>query len=92
MSNYITLKLSKRDAEVVVAALTNYRSCDINELQTLDVIVYNIEKRVARLWDENHDQDAICKCNHPYHRHFDGYDDMRAVGCKYCECGTFEGK
>jgi hypothetical protein len=40
----------------------------------------------------NHDfgDDKICKCGHPYHRHFDSYEQMRAVGCKYCQCYTFE--
>lgn len=32
----------------------------------------------------------ICECDHPYYRHFDTYDNMRVVGCKYCECSDFE--
>ena len=28
--------------------------------------------------------------HHTYYRHFDSYDNMRAVGCKYCGCGTFK--
>lgn len=31
-----------------------------------------------------------CKCGHPYYRHFDTYDDMSPVGCKYCGCGVWE--
>ena len=34
--------------------------------------------------------DRECKCGHVYYRHFDSYDHMRAVGCKYCQCWTFE--
>jgi len=34
--------------------------------------------------------DRVCKCGHPYYRHFDTYEDMAAVGCKYCECFHFE--
>ena len=34
-------------------------------------------------------QDAECICSHPYHRHFDGYENMAAVGCKYCQCDRF---
>ena len=33
--------------------------------------------------------DAKCDCGHPYHRHFDAYEDWAPVGCKYCECGTW---
>lgn len=27
-----------------------------------------------------------CACGHSYERHFDSYEDMAAVGCKYCNC------
>jgi len=34
--------------------------------------------------------DKLCVCGHTYYRHFDTYDDMEPVGCKYCgDCGTF---
>ncbi len=39
--------------------------------------------------DKSRDQEALCQCGHPYYRHFDTYEDMRPVGCKYCDCGTF---
>lgn len=42
------------------------------------------------VWDKNADQEALCKCGHTYHRHFDTYDDMRDIGCKYCQCMTFD--
>ncbi len=35
------------------------------------------------------DGDALCICNHPYHRHFDSYDNNLAIGCKYCQCSKF---
>ena len=34
--------------------------------------------------------DKLCDCGHPYYRHFDTYEDMLAIGCKYCECEVFE--
>jgi hypothetical protein len=33
--------------------------------------------------------DRTCVCGHSYYRHFDTYDGMAAVGCKYCECDVF---
>jgi hypothetical protein len=33
--------------------------------------------------------DKECKCGHPYYRHFDTYDKMAPIGCKYCECREF---
>lgn len=41
---------------------------------------------------EDFGDDKLCKCDHPYHRHFDSYDGMRHVGCKYCECFIFQSK
>ncbi|MFA7218927.1 MAG: hypothetical protein WC119_00180 [Synergistaceae bacterium] len=32
----------------------------------------------------------LCKCGHPYYRHFDTSEDMEAVGCKHCFCMGFE--
>ena len=31
----------------------------------------------------------FCQCGHYYYRHFDTYEDMAAVGCKYCHCQKF---
>jgi hypothetical protein len=43
-------------------------------------------------YDAQHGDDVLCgnpTCGHPYYRHFDTYEDMSAVGCKYCGCETF---
>ena len=29
---------------------------------------------------------ARCACGHTYYRHYDTYDDMAPIGCKYCDC------
>ena len=41
------------------------------------------------IYDDKFGNDRVCKCEHSYYRHFDSYDNMRAIGCKYCQCGTF---
>lgn len=38
----------------------------------------------APMYDSNFGDDRLCLCGHPYYRHFDTYDDMAAIGCKYC--------
>lgn len=35
-------------------------------------------------YDGDFGDNKLCECGHPYYRHFDTYDDMRPVGCKYC--------
>jgi len=51
----------------------------IKEEVTETILHYNPEYGDSR----------TCKCGHTYERHFDGYDDHRPVGCKYCPCGEF---
>lgn len=41
-------------------------------------------------YNPNYGDDRICKCGHSYYRHFDSYENMDAVGCKYCGCFNFE--
>jgi len=41
-------------------------------------------------YNPNFGDDKLCECGHPYYRHFDTYEDMDPVGCKYCECFTFD--
>jgi hypothetical protein len=36
--------------------------------------------------------DRVCKCGHVYYRHFDPFEEMDLVGCKYCDCHIFEEK
>ena len=33
-----------------------------------------------------------CECGHTYYRHFDSYEDMYPIGCKYCGCQDFKEK
>lgn len=42
-----------------------------------------------RRYNPEYGDDRLCECGHPYHRHFDSYDEMADVGCKYCHCTTF---
>lgn len=46
----------------------------------------------SRLWQYNPDygDDKVCKCGHKYYRHFDTYEEMYPIGCKYCACDKFE--
>lgn len=51
-----------------------------------------IEEKVVqtiRKYNPNYGDDRICECGHSYYRHFDSYDNMAVVGCKYCECFEF---
>lgn len=55
-------------------------------------------KHFAEEWAKAHPEkiynpemeNEVCECGHPYHRHFDGYEDNFHIGCKYCSCYDFK--
>lgn len=46
-------------------------------------------KNPSLVYDPEYGDDKECLCGHAYYRHFDSYEDMSPVGCKYCRCYTF---
>lgn len=40
-------------------------------------------------YNPNYGDNRMCVCGHTYYRHFDSWNDMEAVGCKYCGCQEF---
>jgi hypothetical protein len=77
-------------ARLLVRVLESHESSSVRDLRRICDMVIDIQNKIDRIWNPDHDQNAWCQCGHIYSRHFDGYEDMAAVGCKYCECYTFE--
>jgi len=44
------------------------------------------------MYNPNYGDDRICECGDPYDRHFDSYEDIYPIGCKYCDCVEFKEK
>ena len=40
-------------------------------------------------YNPEYGDERVCECGHVYYRHFDTYDHMSNVGCKYCGCQHF---
>lgn len=56
-------------------------------------LVYEYTKVVRiKKYNPNYGDDRLCVCGHSYYRHFDSWEDMDAVGCKYCPCREFKEK
>jgi len=51
-----------------------------NYIETMGFEVVSTEL----VYDPTYGDDVLCECGHAYYRHFDTYEDMRPVGCKYC--------
>ena len=45
---------------------------------------------VLKQYNPDFGDDKICECGHAYYRHFDTYEGMAPVGCKYCGCDEFK--
>jgi len=63
-----------------------HRACPNEDIGEEPYLTKLIEKKT---YNPNYGDDRMCVCNHPYERHFDSYEDMMPIGCKYCECYVF---
>ena len=50
-----------------------------------EIITQEIKK-----YNPNYGDDRLCECGHTYYRHFDTWENMENVGCKYCLCHDFQ--
>lgn len=48
------------------------------------------EVTIHRDYNPSYGDDRVCVCGHVYSRHFDSYEEMANVGCKYCGCHNFQ--
>lgn len=63
----------------------NQKHIDTEEQPYLEEVYVEVIKK----YNPQYGNSRICKCGHKYHRHFDSYDYMEAIGCKYCDCNNF---
>lgn len=80
--------LDKEDREEYLRCIFNFdwNKFDWAKLSDDDLINVAglIQKSKIPAYDEKYGDSKLCKCGHPYYRHFDTYDGMSPVGCKYC--------
>lgn len=79
-TEYLRLKAKYDGVEMVNGNLPN-----------IDQSAYIITKKVVeeRHYNPTFGDNKECECGHEYYRHFDSYELMDAVGCKYCGCSNF---
>ena len=58
--------------------------------KTKSPYIVDISVRKKYKYNPEFGDDKVCKCGHSYYRHFDSYEKMDNVGCKYCQCHNFE--
>lgn len=59
----------------------------INLAEMNTTVIEQVEKPEAN-YSPSYGDGRKCLCGHAYYRHFDSYDSMEPVGCKYC-CKDF---
>lgn len=50
-----------------------------------------LRQRYDTAFDPDCSESILCVCGHAYYRHFDTYENMRPVGCKYCHGASCSG-
>ena len=82
MDNYLEIKKHIEDHEKFILTGDVVNNDDKPYL-VVDIIVnYG--------YNPDYGDDRVCECGHDYYRHFDSYENMDAVGCKYCKCREFK--
>lgn len=61
------------------------------EPELLSMINAAIETTLNDMYDPQFGDNRLCVCSHPYYRHFDTYDNMAPIGCKYCHYDDCQG-
>lgn len=51
------------------------------------LVTFKVSKKSQ--YNPEYGDNRICNCGHSYYRHFDSYERMQNVGCKYCQCNNF---
>jgi|TARA_R110000744_G_scaffold26640_2_gene65369 hypothetical protein len=81
---YLEMKETIAKHEVEQSTIHNVVNCV--ERPYLEIVTVETEKK----YNPNFGDEKKCKCGHSYHRHFDSYEQMEAIGCKYCGCYDFK--
>jgi len=84
------------DSELIEKAhatdVVNILEFDIKDIPSEGLVEkpYLEETVIELKYNPNYGDDRICVCGHSYYRHFDSYENMDAIGCKYCyDCRNF---
>ena len=55
-----------------------------------EAVIFEGAATLSYNYNPDYGDDKVCQCGHRYYRHFDTYEDMKPVGCKYCSCDLFQ--
>lgn len=84
------LNISKETYKKMKRFITKYhlqlQNDDVKDSPYIKVVTL----KVTHKYNPDYGDERVCVCGHPYHRHFDSYEDMYAIGCKYCACYEFK--
>ena len=74
-----------------LAIAAHEKDVTLNEFMMTAINEYckEIIDECHRQYNPNYGDDTLCVCGHQYYRHFDTYENMDLVGCKYCPCEEF---
>lgn len=58
-------------------------------VEELELLLMQEKPYIEGEYNPDYEDTRICECGHTYAHHFDSYENMKPVGCKYCPCFKF---
>lgn len=95
LKKYLIYSVTEAQEEKIIEAMREYLSKVINkDFVNLETAPYHYtaDYIIEPHYNPKFGDSKLCKCGHSYYRHFDSYENMEAIGCKYCSCDSFEEK
>ncbi len=77
------------DALVFIAEIIRTIIRGVKEMKEEKPYIIETITKQKKKYNPNYGDNRMCVCGHTYYRHFDSWNDMEAVGCKYCGCQEF---
>lgn len=78
--------------KVLISELKEADAVHLIDDTSFNPYLTGFEVRKVFKYNPNYGDHKECACGHPYHRHFDSYENDAPVGCKYCPCNEFKEK
>ena len=80
--------LNTAERKVVIAECEEFKwdELDWKTMSNDELIEFHMIMHKPPAYDAKYGDSQACICGHVYYRHFDSYEEMSPVGCKYCGC------
>lgn len=83
------IKIDEKTYLAMKKFITSYENKELVNDIINEPYIKTVTVDVLSEYNPEYGDNRECKCGHVYYRHFDSYEEMEAIGCKYCRCYEF---